>query len=209
MKTYFLFTFSIIVLFFSCKKDESQQNNTPIIPIKTGNSWTTIDSNFQVENGKSLKITYTVTIGDSIQINGQKGFKKYYSAKKDHAFIINNDSEGNLISIGGISNTDTLTTKPSIMYKKKAKKDESWISEILSYDSKTFKSFNLTTKLTKTDTIIKTKIGDFKCNVYMDTSYSAEINYHYISIGTGEIKYEKFKNGILVYNKTLTSYILK
>lgn len=120
IRTLALFTLLSTLTFISCQKDE----NTPVsknglIPMKTGNQW--FYKYYWLDD--NIVDTAVLSVGDYVNINGNKGFKFSSGDYPFHEnFIFDNDDEGNCISVGGYSDKDTLFA-PSVRYKIDAKKE--------------------------------------------------------------------------------------
>lgn len=192
-------------LFTGCEKDESTKEC--IIPIKKGNTWTY--STFYADNKTAGTVTFEV--GDLKNVEGISAYKfGVAGSSSDIAFLVNNDSEGNFLLVGGYSDVDTLI-EPSTMYKLNVQKGDSWnFTDIIANEDNAFESRLLTMYCTKTDTLIKTPKGDFKCIIleYSPTS-GEDIFKVYISKNIGIIKDERYEMGNLFSYRILTNYSLK
>jgi hypothetical protein len=211
MKTCSLQLFAILILssvfaFTSCKKDENNEviSKNGLIPLKTGNSWTYLNYRSNV-----LTDTSKMGIGDFITLNGFSGFKLIQGSSYSFhpTFLIDNDSEGNFISVGGYSDIDTLFAS-SIQYKSRAAKGESWDFKELNFiqngifEAPVVKMFCLTT-----DTTILTPKGSFICNAYKWSPNSGDdVFIAFISNNIGLIKNVHYENNRLYTYQILLDY---
>jgi len=199
-----ILTFISFLTFISCQKDNNNIiDKIELIPLKTGNTWT-------YENYRSniLIDTSLIQIGDYININGNKGYKFISGDYPLHeTFIADNDIEGDFVTIGGYSDTDSLFA-PSIDYKRNAIKGDSWDYQEISFDqSGIFKMTLIKVYCTNTDTMIDTHKGLFNCKVYKWSPNLGEDNFfEYISENVGIVKMEHFENNKLFTNTILLDY---
>ena len=125
MKRKFLIlaAFSIFLNYTSCKNYKVEASIISIIPTNTGNTWTYVDSIFNTGISVDTSIS---KVGDSVNINGKKGFNIYPTYNPHNiSFIFCNDKEGNYLILGGYSDRDSLFIT-SIKFKRNAKKGETW-----------------------------------------------------------------------------------
>jgi len=194
--------FISFLTFISCEKDKNNSSNKiELIPLKTGNTWT-----YENYRSNTLINTSLIQTGDYININGNKGYKFISGDYPLHeTFIVDNDIDGNFVTIGGYSDTDSLFA-PSINYKRNASKGDSWNYQEISVsdESGIFKMSLIKVYCTNTDTLIDTRKGTFNCKVYKWSPNLGEDDFlEYISENVGIVKTEHFEN-----NKLFTFMIL-
>lgn len=206
----FILLLLVAISMFSCKKNDDNPAISALIPLKTGNTWTYVDSTFHTSYVNVD--TSILSIGDFVNIVGSSGFKMNSFDNSFHiTFLGNNDEAGNFINIGGYSDKDTTLTS-SIQYKKDAKKGDSWIFQEVDVNPENgiFQNIPLTMTCLNADTTIVTKIGQFKCKVFSYTPDNGrDVMYHYISEGIGVIKSTHFEDNKLFATSTIIAYKLK
>lgn len=206
-----LFAILILLLFFlfcSCKKDENNEviSKNGLIPLKTGNSWTYLNYRSNV-----LIDTTKIEVGDYITFDGYSGFKliQSYNYSFHPTFLMDNDIEGNFISVGGYTDIDTLFIS-SIQYKRNAVKGETWDFKELNFnqngifEAPVIKMFCLTT-----DTTIVTPKGSFICKAYKwSPNLDEDIFIDFIANNVGVIKSVHYENNRLFTYRLLLDYKL-
>jgi hypothetical protein len=204
LKLIAIFSIILTVTIISCSKDDIEiVGKKGLIPLKSGNNWTYKIYRSNIEVG-----TITLTVGDYITINGSNGFK--FSSGNypfNETFIVDNDNDGNFVTIGGYSDNDTLISE-SIRYKKDAAKGDSWAYQELSYnEGGIFEKTDIEVLCISADTIINTPKGDFKCKAFKRSPNSGlDVFYDYISENIGIVKSTQFENNNLFSYQILLDY---
>lgn len=196
----------ITISFTSCEKENNENNSQSLIPLKTGNKWTY--ENHQGSNSNSI----VLEVGEFVNIKGYKGYK-FLSGYRPYnsTFIMDNDDNGNFLSVGGYSDVDSLFS-PSINYKFNAVKGESWDYENIhvNYESGIFEKDLIKVYCINTDTMITTPKGTFKCMTFEYSPNSGEdVFRNFVSVNIGMVKSDHYENDNLFSYMTLTDYLLK
>jgi len=201
----------LISLISSCKKEADEPGKTNVImPIKTGNSWTYKATTYQ--SNQTTIDTVLMSIGEKVNIKGVTGYLFNQGEAPKHAnFIGINDSEGNLISVGGISDVDTLIA-PSVVFKINVKAGEEWNYTAVSslYDKGTFEQNTLTLKCISIDTLVTTPLGIFKCKLFEEKRNSGDDTFrNFYADNIGMIRSEHYEYTKLFSAMELIIYELK
>ncbi len=199
-----LFSLLFYLILFSCiKEDNITTGKEDLVPLKTGNYWT-----YEVYRSETLYDTICTIVGNYATIKGYNGF--LYSPRNNQyhvTYLIDNDANGNYIVVGGYSDNDTLIS-PSILYKNNAIEGESWDSKVIYYnDIGIFYQANIKVYCMKTNEIVNTSKGEFKCMVFRYSPNSGnDVFFIYISKGIGIVKSEHFESNDLFSSETLIDY---
>jgi hypothetical protein len=202
-KLYLITVVTVALIFASCKKENNEISKAGIVPLKTGNSWT-----YKVYRSNIVVDTIILKVGEYITLNGYNGFR-YISGDNSFSetFLVDNDDNGNFISLGGYSDKDTLL-ETSIRYKKGALKGDSWDFKEISYvDHSYFEKVDIQMYCINSDTTINTSKGDFKCKAYQwSPDKDADVFIDYMSENVGMVKSEHFENNKLFSYNVLIDY---
>jgi len=192
-------TILLAILIASCDKEKPK--NLEIMPISEGNSWT-----YQKTNYPYSEIdTSTMVIGPEKIINGHRG------NLIGNSFLIRSDELGNTIQVGVFSEYDTVFTE-SLLFKCGITEGESFDYPMIisSSGSNYFEERIVSKTCIKTDTLILTPAGEFKCIVFEESpDNGGNIFKDYMSINTGLIKSERFEEGKLFSSSILIEYLIK
>jgi hypothetical protein len=206
MKKILLF-YAFLLIFISCNKEKTQDSNSDISPLRTGNTWKYIDSTFNIKSTDTSK----VIVGDYENIKGNFGFAIQYFIKNNSIiFLTRSDEQGNHLLVGGYSDKDSLFYT-SIEIKRNAKKNETWNYYDIVVDPNTDKFDTLLLKMIclNDDTMILTPKGFYKCKSYSHSPNNGiDVFINYFSEGIGLIKDEQFENGKRINSKILFDYEL-
>jgi len=209
-KLLLLLSIALIALMPSCEKETNEPLKINVLmPLSTGNSWTYKGTRL----GSSEKIDTMVTsIGEKITIKGQTGFLFPQGEMPHHTVFLGiNDAEGNLKSIGGFSDVDTLIV-PSIQYKINAAKGEKWefTSVSVTYNEGTFDQDVLTIECLSTDTLVTTPLGTFHCKLFEHFRNSGDDTFRaFYAENIGLIRSEHYEYDKLFTFSELIKYELK
>lgn len=213
LSIYLILLVIISVTFASCEKDEDQETDKAeyvalLIPIYTGNIWTYKSTNYNADE-ENIDTT-RIEVGEKVIINGVTCYAFIEEQPSNVKFVGGNDSFGNFVTYGGVSNNDT-TFIPSVQFKKTALAGEQWDYTMVSYDDYDEK-FNVDTipiKCISADTLITTPLGEFHCLAYaISINSNAHTFRYYISSDLGIVKKEHFEGENLFSFDVLIDYHL-
>ena len=199
----FVAVLTLVLTFASCKKDNNEISKPGLVPLKSGNSWT-----YKVYRSNIVVDTIVLKVSDYVSIDGYKGFRLISGDNSfSETFLVDNDNDGNYMSLGGYSDKDTLIAA-SMRYKKNALKGDSWDFQEISYVNNTyFEKVDIQMLCICSDTAINTSIGNFKCKAYQwSPDNGADVFIDYISENIGNVKTEHFENNHLFSYQILLDY---
>lgn len=203
------FSLSFTLLMPACTPiDEPKSQSTAIWPISVGNQWISLDSTYNRYAWEVKKDT--LTINGKISINGVDG---YYQTSTNSC--IGNDSEGNLLCVGGVFGQNSQLIQ-SVIIKNYPTKGEKWISRSIYYNStQGFLTDTVSFTCLGVDVPLQTPFGLLKCNVYSHTYYAGANKEHtnqfidYYARGIGKVRTLHYEDGTLFRRYMLIKYTLR
>lgn len=192
-KTIKLVLFLITLSVLSSCDDKTTEINDDLFPMNVGNVWK-YKSDTYIFEGIVRQDTFVREIKSIVSIGGKDYFKFYENLRSnDAAILYSTDDFGNVVTMGGISDCDTLMDS-SVRFRKSVKAGDEWSYNFLDFneDRLEFQKENVVVRCLNADTLISTPLGEFKCILYDIPMYANYYNVHYFlarNIGIVEIDY--------------------